>query len=35
VLSPQVVVWCRGVELVNYRMERELGEPYTAADRGR
>ncbi len=26
VLAPQVVV-CRGVEFVNYRMERMLGEP--------
>ena len=30
-LAPQVVVR-RGVEFVNYRMERGLAEPYTAAD---
>ena len=34
VLAPQVVV-CRGVEFVNYRMERMLAEPGAAADRPR
>jgi len=34
VLAPQVVR-CRGVEFVNYRMERVLAEPSTAADGGR
>jgi putative acetyltransferase len=34
VLAPQVVT-CRGVEFVNYRMERELAEPPGAADQGR
>jgi putative acetyltransferase len=33
VLAPQVVR-CRGVDFVNYQMERELAEPNTAADRG-
>ena len=33
-LAPQVVV-CRGVEFVNFRMERMLAEPAPAAERGR
>jgi putative acetyltransferase len=33
-LAPQVVV-CRGVEFVNYRMERMLAGPAAAADRPR
>jgi putative acetyltransferase len=32
VLAPQVVM-CRGVEFVNYRMERVLAEPGAAPDR--
>ena len=34
VLTPQVVT-VRGVEFVNYRMERVIAEPSAAADRGR
>ena len=34
VLTPQVVT-VRGVEFVNYRMERIIAEPSAAADRGR
>ena len=34
VLAPQVVT-CRGVEFVNYRMERVLAEPNAAAGRPR
>ena len=34
VLAPQVVA-CRGVEFVNYRMERVVAEPGAAADRPR
>ena len=34
VLAPQVVT-CRGVEFVNYRMERVLAAPFVASDAGR